>query len=196
MMNDRKFQISQNKLTALIKHFVEHGVTPRRKKSGGRRFNTNAIQPDDIERVVLFITNFAEDHGLVLPGRVPGFKRTDIKILPSAHTKASIWRHYHAIARARGHRMMGKSSFFKIWEQYLPYIVVGKPMRDLCWQCKQNNEKIRRSVNLPEEDRAVSLRDQLAHLDIVEAERKFYNTLVEHSKAATSAANISQLGIH
>ena len=95
-------RISQNKLTAVMKHFLQHGLTPREKKSGGRKYNSNAISAEDTERAVQLIRNFAEDHALVLPGRVPGFKRADVKILPSVHSRASIWRHYYRLAHCKG----------------------------------------------------------------------------------------------
>lgn len=96
------FSISQNKLTACLSHYKEHGVTPREKEWGGRKFNTKAFKPEDIQNTMRFIQNFAEDHALVLPGRVPGFKRSDVKILPSAYTKAAIWDHYRRLMQARG----------------------------------------------------------------------------------------------
>lgn len=97
------FRISQNKLTALLKHFKEHGITPRQKpRWGGRRYNTKALTPQDTDRVVSFLTHVAEDHGLVLAGRIPGFKRSDIRVLPSSMTKVSIWRHYRNLSVARG----------------------------------------------------------------------------------------------
>jgi len=48
----------------------------------------------DIQRIVTFLTNHAEECAVSLPGRVPGFKRTDIKLLPSSDTKMSVWRKY------------------------------------------------------------------------------------------------------
>ena len=53
-------------------------------------------------KAVTFITNYAEQHALVLPGRVPGFKRSDIRLLPSSETKASVWRLYKAAMDATG----------------------------------------------------------------------------------------------
>lgn len=57
---------------------------------------------EDVTRVVQYITNYAEANALVLPGRVPGFKRDDIKLLPSSETRASIWRTYHSIMKGEG----------------------------------------------------------------------------------------------
>ena len=94
--------ISQNKLTALIKHYKENGLVQRRKQAGGRKSNKRSLSFEDIKAVVTFITNFAEQHALVLPGRVPGFKRSDIRLLPSSETKASVWRLYKSAMDAAG----------------------------------------------------------------------------------------------
>ena len=64
--------LSQDRLTALIKWYKEHGISPRVKRSGGRRSNTKALLFDDIKQVVHFIASYAEDHALALPGRIPG----------------------------------------------------------------------------------------------------------------------------
>ena len=44
---------------------------------------------EDVKRTVAFVSNYADDHGLHLPGRVPGFKREDIKLMPSSETTCS-----------------------------------------------------------------------------------------------------------
>ena len=49
---------------------------------------------EDIKRTVAFISNYADDHGLHLPGRVPGFKRDDIKLMPSSETKVTVFNAY------------------------------------------------------------------------------------------------------
>ena len=40
-----------------------------------------------IRYIVQFITNFPEQHGILLPGRICGYKRDDLKLLPSSITK-------------------------------------------------------------------------------------------------------------
>lgn len=94
-----------------------------------------------------------------------------------------------------GYYAVGRTTFITLWKKYVPFIVVGRPMTDLCWHCKQNNDKIRRSayLPLPEQEKALMHTNQIEHLRIVESERKFYNTLVEQSKAVVSTANITQL---
>lgn len=70
--------------------------------SGGHDNNTRAISYEDTERVVNFVTNFTEEHGLVLPGCVPGYKRDDLRLLPSSETKASIHRKYEQAMKQSG----------------------------------------------------------------------------------------------
>ena len=82
-------------MVSVQRWYREHGLTPRRKKSGGRIESGRVLTYDDTTRIFQFIQNFAEEHALVLPGRVPGFKRSDIRLLPSTNSKASIWRDYY-----------------------------------------------------------------------------------------------------
>jgi len=94
--------ISKNKLTALISHYRQNGLAVRRKKSGGRKSNVRCLSFDDVKAVVTFISNYAEQHALLLPGRVPAYKRSDIRLLPSAETKASVWRKYKIAMEMQG----------------------------------------------------------------------------------------------
>ena len=95
--------ISQFPTTRLfwLQHFSEQIDSPDQvvqrtwlaateEEGGGRKFNTTSLSLDDIRQVVAYLVNFAEDHALVLPGRVPGYKRTDLKLLPSSETKAGL----------------------------------------------------------------------------------------------------------
>ena len=57
-------------LNDLMTHLTE-GIEPRTKKSGGSENNNRAFSVEDVQRVVRFVTNYAETNGMVLPGRVP-----------------------------------------------------------------------------------------------------------------------------
>lgn len=37
--------------------------------------------------MVKFIVSYAEDNAILLPGRIPGYKRDDVQLLPSNTTK-------------------------------------------------------------------------------------------------------------
>ena len=65
-----------------------------KKKTNNKKSNTAALSFADMERVKNFIVQYAEDHAVSLPGRVPGFKRDDIQLLPSSHPKSRVYRAY------------------------------------------------------------------------------------------------------
>ena len=90
------YSISNNQLQSLSKHYRENGVCPPRKRSGGRKYNTHALSHDDVTQAVKYITDFAEDQAMVIPGRVAGVSCSDprVRLLPSAQSKYRVWRKY------------------------------------------------------------------------------------------------------
>ena len=68
------------------------------------------LSMEDIQGVVKFITNYATRNALVLPGRVPGFKRDDVKLLPSSHTKTHVYGAYKASLENTGNFLILVSS--------------------------------------------------------------------------------------
>lgn len=88
-----------------MKWYKTNGLAPRYKKSGGRRKDPRFLSHDDIKQVVSFIENYAEDHAIVLPGRIPGFKKFHMKLLPSSVTKSSVFRLYHTAMQLTGKKI-------------------------------------------------------------------------------------------
>ncbi|KAL8573819.1 hypothetical protein ACOMHN_019093 [Nucella lapillus] len=86
--------MNRKRLDRLSKHYKKDPTAPPTLKSGGRKNNTATLTLQDTQQVVQFIRNYAEEHAISLPGRVPGFKRDGILLLPSAHVKSSIYRRY------------------------------------------------------------------------------------------------------
>ena len=109
---------------------------------GGR--TKTALKLEDVRHVNKFLLNMADQHGLVLPGRVPGFSRDDIRVLPSHFTKKAIWKMYYDADTGDGVRKVKLSAFSLLWKQLLPFIVLAKPMSDLCWVCQNNTTHILR----------------------------------------------------
>ena len=68
----------------------------------------------------------------MLPGRIPGFKREDVRVLSSSETKTSVWRVYTTTCKASGEQAVSYSKFVDLWNQFCPKVVVAKPMTDLC----------------------------------------------------------------
>ncbi|KAL8595653.1 hypothetical protein ACOMHN_025689 [Nucella lapillus] len=94
--------MNRKRLDRLSKHYKKDPTAPPTLKSGGRKNNTATLTLQDTQQVVQFIRNYAEEHAISLPGRVPGFKRDDILLLPSAHVKSSIYRRYKQSAEQAG----------------------------------------------------------------------------------------------
>ena len=118
--------------------------------TGGLKNCKHALSLEDIELLVCFILNFAEDHGIVLPGRIPGFKRDDVKVLPSNFTKAEIWRIYRnepPTNMSGDHHAVGLSTFRKLWAQLVPYVFIAKSASDQYWVCQKNNIHILKNVS-------------------------------------------------
>ena len=124
--------------------------------------------------------NTTEANAMVLPGRVPGYKRSDIQLLPSSTTKHKVWELYQEAAAVGSTRSVCYSVFTSLWRQLLPHVVVMKPMSDLCWLCQQNSTAICRSANQPEEEKslvhnihvAITISHALAYICPVMKERE------------------------
>ena len=103
--------------------------------------------------------NLPDSNAMLLPGRVPGYKDTDVKLLPSSTTKHTIWEQYIQAAATTLMRAVAYSTFTHLWRQLLPNVIAMKPMSDLCWVCQQNSTVIMRSANRPDEKKTVSTED-------------------------------------
>jgi len=86
--------ISQDRLTALLKWYKAEGLVLKEKRAGGRKGSMKSLSMAHIQNVVQGLTSYAAVQSMVLPGRVPGFKRDDVKLLPSSHTKIKVYNHY------------------------------------------------------------------------------------------------------
>ena len=129
--------IGITKFNAIKASWLKDGPRPRE-----RRHMTphNRTKLSDIKLVVHYILNYAEGHAILLPGRVPGFKRDDIQLLLSAVTKRAVWVAYcEATAQCEGAVVVCYSLFCQLWRQLTPQVVVSKPMSDLCWTCQKNS---------------------------------------------------------
>jgi len=82
-----------------------------RSHGNKKRLPSSIFSAKTVDNVVKFILNVAEDQSLLLPGRVPGFKRVDVKLLPSVLTKHSLWKTYSEICTGNGQTSVGNSKF-------------------------------------------------------------------------------------
>ena len=166
--------ISQTRLSNIKRSMKQNGIVTR-AHGNMKRIPHNALSFDTVERVVKFITSYAEQNGLVLPGRVPGYSRSDLQLLPSSMSKRKIWNIYSSSLETT----VSYTSFCRLWRNLIPSVIIMKPMTDLCWQCQQNNTAVIRSANCSEEDKSVTLKKAEEHLRIVSMERSYYNTITK-----------------
>ena len=75
--------IGQKRFKIIKKHFQEHGVIPR-EHGNARRLPHNTLSLETVEYILRFLTSMVSQHGILLPGCVPGYKRDDLKLLPSS----------------------------------------------------------------------------------------------------------------
>ena len=140
---------------------------------------------DTVQGVTSFLDNNAEDHAIALPGRIAGFKRTDIKLLPSWESKASVHRLYEQSAcDSADQNVVSYSKFVELWSTLRPKIRNTKPMTDLYCTCQNNNKRIFRSANLPDEEKSEIVKQQEEHLLNAERKRSFYKSACNESKDA------------
>ena len=145
--------IGEFRLKAIKSSFLAQGVVQRVHRHTGRVV-PNAMVRQDVEEVVKFILQYAETNAILLPGRIPGYKRDNIQILPSSTTKQAVWQMYEEMATAYSMRRVSYPTWCKCWSQFVRHVVVGRPMSDLCLVCQQNSTAIVHSANLSEEDKS------------------------------------------
>ena len=156
----------------LGRSYKTNGLMPR-THGNSHRLPKHTLSFESIREIVVFLQNYAEQNGLLLPGRVPGYSRSDIKLLPSSVSKRGIWRMYSSAMLEVSSRSAAYTTFCRLWKQLLPYLVLMKPMSDLCWQCQQNSTAILRAANFPESEKTETLLAAQEHLQLVQLERSF-----------------------
>ena len=139
--------IGSKRLKNLAKHLKEDGLTPRVHGNTHNR-PKHSLTFESTEFVVRFLLSYAEQNALLLPGRVPGYSRSDIKLLPSSVSKRGIWKTYHSAAEENQDvHAVAYTTFCRLWRSLLPSVIIMKPMTDLCWTCHQNSTAILRAAN-------------------------------------------------
>ena len=175
-------RIGTKRLKNIAKSVADHGVVPR-VHGNTNRLPKHTLSLNSVEYVVRFLINFTEVHGLLLPGRVPGYSRDDIKLLPSSMSKHDIWKEYFQAAQQDPEvHAVAYTTFCCLWRKLLPSILPMKPMTDLCAACQKTSYAIRRAANCPEREKTSVLKEAEEHLRIVQIERSFYKTTCDDSK--------------
>ena len=178
--------LGETRYKNLKKSLQSQGLSTR-SHGNLKRSPAHALSLSSTEFVVRFLLNYAEQNALLLPGRVPGYSRSDIKLLPSSVSKRGIWMVYQEAARSDSMRVVGYSTFTGLWRSLLPPVIIMKPMTDLCWQCQKGSTAIQRSANLSEEEKSAAVLSAQEHLRIVKMERSFYTATCEECSRLVKA---------
>ena len=175
------YSASRTRFCSLVKHYKTNGLTLR-VHGKSKRLPSSASSVETVENVVKCIMNIAEEQALILPGHVPGFKRVDVKLLPSVLTKYSLWKTYEGICASQGHTSVGYSKFCDLWNQLCPFVLIMCPATDLCWTCQKNNNLIQKTANLPEGQKVAAVRAQEEHLRLSAGGRELYKNCCNQAK--------------
>ena len=144
--------VGKKKLDAIKQHFLDHGILPRVHGNTGRMPH-NTLSLLTVQTVTNFIINYAEGNGVILPGRVPGYKNTDLQLLPSSTTKRQVWMLYSNACSQSSSRAASYSTFCSLWLKLLPQVVITKPLTDLCNVCHRHSSLLIKSGNRSEAEK-------------------------------------------
>ena len=174
------YGIGYYRFRSLKEHYEASGLSLR-VRGNRKRLPHNAIPQAVTEDVKNFLTNYVKENAVLLPGRIPGFKNDDIKLLLSSDTKMSLWCEFKKAET--GKQAVCYTKFIDLWQQFHPNVVVAKPMSDLCLTCQQNTSKLLWSANLPDSEKSECVQVQQEHLNHVQTERQLDRRVCEEAKS-------------
>ena len=91
--------VGKDRFTAVKASFIANGLTTR-QHGNSKHLPHNALTFEDNTNVVAFCHNYAEANAILLPGRIPGYKRDDVVLLPSCKKQEGNYTHTHTITCA------------------------------------------------------------------------------------------------
>ena len=87
----------------------------------------NGFSTDELRNIVTFLQNYAEENTILLPGNIPGYKRTDLQLLPTHTTKHQVWEFYIQCCGKLTFRLAHYRHFCFLWRKYVPHIIITTP---------------------------------------------------------------------
>ena len=181
------FNISEKLFYTLRAHYMQNGLVSR-THGNKNRLPANTLPLTTSEHVIKFIENYAEEHAVILPGRIPGHRNDRIQLIQSSENKKKIHKHYVLCCEESDLTHVCYSTFCSLWNGLLPYIVVAKPLTDLCWTCQNGNNLLLHSGkagNIEEytTDRSEILKKQLEHIKQANEELDYYRKQCKNASA-------------
>ena len=180
------YGISKSRFQRLVDHYQNHGISLR-THGNSKRLPHNTLPQAVAEDVKNFLSNYAHENAVLLPGRIPGFKDEDIQLLSSSDTKVHVWNSFKRACEESNKQVVSYSKFTLLWKQFHPNVVVAKPMTDLCFTCQQNTTKLLRAAGLQDSEKSDCVQAQQEHLNSVQMERELYRAVCEQTKCIFEA---------
>lgn len=157
------YDIGRTSLQNIIKHIEEQGLTPRRHGNKGKT-KPHSLKYEDVQRVVRFICNHADEKGLPQPAAPRGTDNIPPIYLSAETTKKSLHDEYMTASAqvTPPVRTVKLSAFKTIWLTCLPHIKIASPKDDVCATC----EKIRKMIidAVDEESKLTASTDMRNHV--------------------------------
>ena len=89
------YTLGRDRFMAVKASYLASGLTTR-THGNTKTLPHNSLSFEVVKNVVLFINSYAEQHAILLPGRIPGYKRDNLQLLPSSTTK-KVMKHNQAV---------------------------------------------------------------------------------------------------
>lgn len=141
-------------------------------------------------QAVKLVKNYAEQHALVLPGRLPSYRlNTDLMILPCTMKKKCIYELYKKATDDTEVKPIGRTWWYDLWNEFCGNVVIQKPRTDLCNICQQQTVSLGTLQALGEDEKMQRIKRSLEHLETVQVERIYYNSVILECKGELTSRN-------
>lgn len=174
------------------KQFLCEGINPKQHGNIHRAASNANFEKRLAARS--FIQNFAENHALVLPGRLPNYKNPDLKLLPSSMTKKYVYSLYESAVKKTAQEPLSICLFYQVWSVFCQNVVIQLSRSDLCALCQQSQMSFAKMRNLPEDEKLELVKKCQDHLLLVKKEREHYKSVIASCKSQSNCPN--ELGLH
>jgi len=176
------FNCSEKVFKTVKKQFLTYGLEPKVHGNVQATAKARSFDPTIVIHVKTFIENYAQQFGLVLPGRVPAFNNPNLMVLPSSCSKAELYRKYESACKESGQHTVSETYFRRTWVKFMPHVVVQKPRTDLCDTCQSNFTSLAQLRTLDDSVKEQMIQKSVDHLTRVSRERSLYQADVQMAK--------------
>lgn len=173
--------VERKKIHKIARSLDTEGFLPRKHGNAGKAPH-NSLTVTDRERIKTFLTKYASDHALPLPGRLPNYKSEKVLLLPSDTTSADVHSIYEQLAEEMNFRSVHLRTFQRTWHDLCPFITIMKPCTDLCQRCQVFSHQLSMVANMNDEEKEHVLSEYSQHVSDAKQQRDHYRQQCTNSK--------------